>query len=132
LNSPPSNQKIIHRVLYRTLPESQLENSLHQQLIKLELEFSTSDAVKANAAGLEYSDSDRELAGDLTLELDADHDPSYSPESFQDSATSEGLLEYAGRNPQEAVVNVSEATCLEGVEFTLDIMMPDRFVNSPV
>lgn len=126
LNSPPSNQKVIHRVLYRTLPESQLENSLHQQLIKLELEFSTSDTVEANAAGPEYSDSDRELAGDLTLQLDADHDPSYSLESSQDSATSEGLLKYAERNPQVAVVNVSEATCLEGIESTLDIMMPDR------
>lgn len=126
LNSPPSNQKIIHRVLYRTLPESQLENSLHQQLIKLELEFSTSDTVEINAAGPEYSNSDRELAGDLTLKVDADHDPSYSPDSFQDSAPAEGPLKSAERNPQEAVVNVSEATCLEGVEFTLDIMMPDR------
>lgn len=125
LNSPPSTQKVIHRVLYRTLPESQLENSLHQQLIKLELEFSTSDTVEANAVGPEYSDSDRELAGDFSLELDTDRNPSYSLESFQDSATS-GLVKYAERNPQEAVVNISEATCLEGVESTLDIMMPDR------
>ncbi|KAG2044734.1 hypothetical protein BDR03DRAFT_937124 [Suillus americanus] len=126
LNSLPSNQKVIHRVLYRTLPESQLENSLHQQLIKLELEFSTSNTAETKVAGLEQSDSGHELAGDLTLELDADHDPSYSLESFQDSATSEGPLKCAERNPQEAVVNVSEATCLEGVESTLDIMMPDR------
>ncbi|KAG2350473.1 hypothetical protein BDR05DRAFT_993870 [Suillus weaverae] len=126
LNSPPANQKVIHRVLYRTLPESQLENSLHQQLIKLELEFSTSDTAETKAPGLEHSDSDRELTGDLALELDPDHDPSYSLESFQDSVISEGPLKYAERNPQEAVVNVSEATCLEGVESTLDIMMPDR------
>lgn len=126
LNSPPSNQKVIHRVLYRTLPETQLENCLRQQLVKLELEFSTSDTAETNAAGLEPSDSDCELAGGLTSELDTDHDPSYSLESFQDSATSEAPLKYAERNLREAVVKVSEATCLEGVESTVDIMMPDR------
>ncbi|KAG2149896.1 hypothetical protein BD769DRAFT_1409087 [Suillus cothurnatus] len=126
LNSPPSNQKVIHRVLYRTLPESQLENSLHQQLIKLELEFSTSITAETKVAGLERIDSDRELAGDLTLELDADHHPSYSLKSFQDSATSEEPLKHAERNPPEAAVDISEATCFEGVESTLDIMMPDR------
>lgn len=126
LNSPPSNQKVIHRVLYRTLPESRLENSLHQQLIKLELEFSTSNMGEIKAAAFEHSNSDRELAGDLTLELDADHDLSNSLDSFQDSATPGGPLKYAEQNPQEVVVNVSEATCLEGVESTLDIMMPDR------
>lgn len=125
-NSPPSTQKVIHRVLYRTLPESQLENSLHQQLIKLELEFSTSDEAGSKAAGPEHGDSDRGLAGDLTLELDADHDTAYYLEPLQDSVTSEGPSQYAEPNAQEAVVNVSEATCLEGVESTLDIMMPDR------
>ncbi|KAG2118417.1 hypothetical protein DEU56DRAFT_140884 [Suillus clintonianus] len=123
LNSPPSNQKVIHRVLYRTLPESQLEKSLHQQLIKLELEFSMSDTAVSKAAGLEYGDSDRGLAGDFTSELDINHNPSYSLEYWQGS---EGPSTYAEPNPPEVVVDVSEATCLEGVESTLDVMMPDR------
>ncbi|KAG1755176.1 uncharacterized protein EDB91DRAFT_277723 [Suillus paluster] len=127
LNSPPSNQTVLHRVLYRTLPESQLENSLYQEVIKIELEFSMSDMTRSKAAGLEHGDSDRELAGDSsTLDLDVDHDTSSSLELFQDSATSEEHSMNAEPNPQEVVVNVSAATCLEGVESTLDVMMPDR------
>ncbi|KAG0708968.1 hypothetical protein DFH29DRAFT_889946 [Suillus ampliporus] len=127
LNSPPSNQKVLHRVLYRTLPESQLENSLHQELIKLELEFSTSDMTGSKAAGLGHGDSDRVLASDLsTLELDVDHDTSSSLELLQDSATSERPSMNVEPNPREVIVNVSEATCLEGIESTLDVMMPDR------
>lgn len=87
---------------------------------------------ETKAAAVEHSNSDRELAGDLTLELDADHDLSNSLDSFQDSAIPGGPSKYAEQNPQEVVVNVSEATCLEGVESTLDIMMPDRFVKFPV
>ncbi|KAG2159969.1 uncharacterized protein EDB93DRAFT_1196743 [Suillus bovinus] len=126
LNSPPSNQKVIHRVLYRTLPESRLENGLRQQLIKLELEFSTSNTAETKAAALEYSDSEHELAGDLALELDADHNPPHPLEPSQDPATPGGPPKHAEQNFQEAVVNVSEATCLEGAESALDIMMPDR------
>lgn len=129
LDSLPSDQKVLHRVLYRTLSESQLERNLQQQLIKLELEFSMSDLAKSNAAELEHNDSDGELAGDLSVDIDVDSSP---PVLSQDSDTSEEPSLNAKQPTQGVCVNVSEATCLEGVESTLDVMMPDRFVNSQV
>jgi len=115
--------------LYRTLPESQLERTLDQQLIKLELEFSTSNPARSQPAGLEYGDSDRNFSA---LELEVDHDTASSPELLQDSTTSEEPSIYAEPTAPEVIISVSEATCLEGVESTLDVMMPDRFVNSQV
>jgi hypothetical protein len=130
LDSTPSNQKVLHRVLYRTLSESHLERTPYQQLIKLEMEFSMSDLARSNASGLEHSDSDRELAGDLPV--DVDHDASSPLDLFQDSAASEEpSLDVQQTSPQVSV-NVSDAVCLEGIESTLDVMMPDRFVNSRV
>jgi hypothetical protein len=130
LDSTPSNQKVLHRVLYRTLSESHLERTPYQQLIKLEMEFSMSDLARSNASGLEHSDSDSELADDLPV--DVDHDASSPLDLSQDSAASEEPSLDAQQTTPQVSVNVSDAVCLEGIESTVDVMMPDRFVNSQV
>lgn len=87
-----------------------------------------SSLASSRGAGLEHSDSDRDLARESSVDID--HDTSSPLE--QDSAPSEEPPLGAEQTAPELFVNVSEAACFEGVESTLDVMMPDRFVTSQV
>ena len=79
-----------------------------------------SESAVSNAAELEYNGSSHKLTGDLSV------DDTSSPLGLsQDSTTSEE----SSKQTTRVSINVSDATCFEGIESTLDVMMPDRFVN---
>lgn len=87
-----------------------------------------SGLASSRGAGPEHNDSDRDLAPESSVDIDYDT----SSPLEQDSTPSEEPPLNAEQTTPELFVNVSEATCFEGVESTLDVMMPDRFVTSQV
>ncbi|KAH7931101.1 hypothetical protein BV22DRAFT_1053839 [Leucogyrophana mollusca] len=144
LNSPPTKQTILHRLLYKTLPRmddsdgaSNLQRRNVQTLVKFEVELTqsstdmmaTTDHVDDRVQGIdqnEWPDSP-EIGVPNVQQVDgslSDGPQATTVEALDREGSSTIVSPVTDKPPSPLAI--AEPQCLEGIQTTLDLMMPDR------
>ncbi|KIJ57886.1 hypothetical protein HYDPIDRAFT_34700 [Hydnomerulius pinastri MD-312] len=113
--TPPDKRRVLHRLIYRTLPQLAGEDSqLPQRVLKFEMEFlgGPSKESKAQASSVASQSSEDALFADQ---------PSFGEDYMSEEMSPEPA------SPRNQISHtVSEPRCQIGKETFLNLMMPDR------